>query len=36
MVRIGKEREFSSLVQSVRARYKPRRNFMKLLDAKGW
>ncbi|MHB8412077.1 MAG: DUF6880 family protein [Candidatus Acidiferrales bacterium] len=33
MVRIGKEPEFVSLVKSIRAQYKPRRNFMKLLDA---
>ena len=36
MLRIGKEREFSSLAQSVRAQYKPRRNFIKLLDTEGW
>jgi len=36
MARIGKERDFASLVQSVRTQYKPRRNFVKLLDAEGW
>jgi uncharacterized Zn finger protein len=36
MVQLGKKAEFASLVQSVRAQYKPRRNLMKLLDAQGW
>lgn len=36
MVRIGKQAEFASLVESIRAQYKPRRNLMKLLDAQGW
>ncbi len=36
IARIGKEDEFASLIQSVRAQYKPRRNLMKLLDAEGW
>jgi uncharacterized Zn finger protein len=36
MARIGKQAEFESLVESIRAQYKPRRNLMKLLDAQGW
>jgi uncharacterized Zn finger protein len=36
MMRIGKQAEFVSLVESIRAQYKYRRNFMKLLDAQGW
>ncbi len=36
LARVGKEPEFASLVQSVRAQYKPRRNLLKLLDAEGW
>ena len=36
MVQIGKKTEFASLVQLIRAQYKPRRNLMKLLDAQGW
>ena len=36
MMRIGKQAEFVSLVESIRAQYKPRRNFMKLLDAQEW
>jgi uncharacterized Zn finger protein len=36
MARIGKEPEFTTLVRSIRAQYKPRRNFMKLLAAEGW
>lgn len=36
MARVGREPDFASLVQSVRAQYKPRRNFMKLLDEQGW
>jgi uncharacterized Zn finger protein len=35
-VRIGKEGEFTSLIQSIRAQHKPGRNLMKLLDAEGW
>jgi tetratricopeptide (TPR) repeat protein len=35
-VRIGKEGEFASIIESIRARHKPRRNLMKLLDAEGW
>ncbi len=35
-VRIGKEGEFASLIQSIRAQHKPRRNLMKVLDAEGW
>jgi len=30
MMRMGKQAEFASLVESIRAQYKPRRNFMKL------
>ena len=36
MSRLGKENEFASLVRSVRAQHKPKRNLMKLLDAEGW
>lgn len=36
MMRIDKQAEFASLVQSIRVRYQPRRNFMRLLDAQGW
>ena len=36
MVRIGKQAKFASLVGSIRAQYKPRRNLMKLLDSQGW
>jgi uncharacterized Zn finger protein len=36
MIRLGRRAEFASLVQSLRAQYKPRRNLMKLLDAQGW
>lgn len=36
MMRIDKQTEFASLVQAIRVRYQPRRNFMKLLDAQGW
>ena len=35
-VRIGKQAQFATLVESIRAQYKPRRNLMKLLDAQGW
>lgn len=36
MVRGGKQSEFSSLVQSIRAEYKPRRKLLKLLNAQDW
>jgi uncharacterized Zn finger protein len=36
MVRIGKQAEFASLIESIRGQHKPRRNLMKLLDAQGW
>jgi uncharacterized Zn finger protein len=36
MMRIGKQTEFASLVESIRAQYKARRNFMKLLDGEKW
>ena len=36
MVRIGKQGEFASLLQSVRSQYKLRRNLIKLLDSQGW
>jgi uncharacterized Zn finger protein len=35
-VRVGKQTEFASLIQSIRVQYKPRRNLMKLMDAQGW
>lgn len=34
--RTGKEAEFASLIKSIRAQYKARRNLMKLLDAESW
>jgi uncharacterized Zn finger protein len=36
MVRIGKQAEFASLIESIRVQYKARRNLVKLLDAQGW
>jgi uncharacterized Zn finger protein len=36
MVQMGKKAEFASLLDSIRAQYRPRRNLMKLLDAQGW
>ncbi len=36
MVRIGKQAEFASLIESIRGQYKAHRNLMKLLDAQGW
>jgi uncharacterized Zn finger protein len=36
MMRIGKQAEFMSLVGSIRAQYKARRNFIKLLDGERW
>jgi uncharacterized Zn finger protein len=35
-VRVGKQAEFASLIQSIRVQYKPRRNLLKLMDAQGW
>lgn len=36
MIQIETPADFPSLIQSIRAQYKPRRNLMKLLDAQGW
>lgn len=34
--RVGKERDFTTLVHTVRVQHRLRRNLMKLLDAEGW
>lgn len=36
MRRTGEDADFTDLVSSLRTRHKPRRNFLKLLDAEGW
>ncbi len=36
MTRMGRQNEFAGYVTSVRAAHKPKRNFMKLLDAAKW
>lgn len=36
MVRLGREGEFASYLESVRVAHKPKRNFMKLLEGEKW
>lgn len=36
MVRLGRKSEFDDYIASVRAAHKPKRNFIKLLDAATW
>ena len=36
MVRLGRESEFTSYAESIRAAHKPKRNFIKLIDRATW